>query len=158
MGTLIMDRAVVQNMLDQINTQINSGAIAGALAIYGTGTLGTDDTTVPDGTLLQWIELGDPAINAAGAPSGDNISCVFTAEGTATPVTGGTAVHCAIFFRTNSGTTDFVAANLVCKGDVTTTAGTGFLRLDSTTLTGTGAIDLDQVNCNFNMNMTHTLT
>ena len=107
---------------------LDAGASAGTIRIYG-GTIPTDaNTAVGAQPLLGTVVLGDPA---TGAPSNGVVSVADPAS--VNWSASGTASWCRL--ADSDG-------NTVIDGDVTNLAGTGFLRLSTTSAVAGDPIDI----------------
>lgn len=112
--------ALRNNQLDEITTDLDSGASAGTLRIYS-GTKPTNaDTALSGNTLLAQLTMSDPS--AAAASSGDWTASSITADSSAD------ATGTASFFRLLDSD-----SNVVMQGDVGTSGSD--LNLNSVSIT-----------------------
>lgn len=128
MPVLHLATAVRNAMITAFGAAIDAGSGPGVLKIYG-GTIPTDaNTAVGAQPLLLTSPLQDPSV---GSPSNgvvtlaDPASDTWDASGTAT------------WFRIQDST-----GATVCQGDVTNTAGTGTLKLSTTTAVAGDPVDI----------------
>jgi hypothetical protein len=127
MATVHISEAVRNALAEAVRDKIDAGAAAGTLKIY-TGAMPANANTAASGTLLATVTLTDPSAGAATAgvvTLGDPASVNWSASGT--------AGWCRV--ADSDG-------NTVLDGDVTNTAGTGFLRLSTVTAVSGDPVDI----------------
>lgn len=128
MATVHLATGVVNAMAEAVRDKIDAGAAAGTLTIYD-GTMPADaNTAVTTQTALAVVTLADPSTGSAAAgvvTVSDPASVNWGADGTAS--------WCRV--EDSDG-------NTVLDGDVTNTAGTGFLKLTSLTAVTGAPVDI----------------
>ena len=127
MAVLRLSTAARNASTDAISALVDAGATAGTVKIYDGVQPATPDDAAT-GTLLATVVLGDPAFAAsvAGTATGaDPVSVDAAATGTAT------------WFRMADGD-----GSPVMDGDVTDEAGTGTLKLSTTSLVAGSPVDI----------------
>lgn len=126
-------------MVNAAAAAVDGGAAGGKLAIYGGAQPTNPDTAVGAQPLLVEFELGDPSF-AGGV---DGVSGA-TATGTPVDPVPATATGTATWFRITDSDGD-----AVMDGDVTDTAGSGALKVSSTSIIED--IDVSIVSMTFTM-------
>lgn len=140
MGTMIMHTGVASSLLDQLDTLVSAGTGTPTLKLYS-GLVGTTaPTTAPTGTLLQTINLSDPAFGAAAVTGTGASQVAKITLATDTPQTPAASGVCGCFGIFDGDGT------LRIKGDAGATGSGAMLELSTTTVAGAG-IDLTQSAC-----------
>lgn len=127
MATVHIVTAARNAALSAVAGLIDAGAAAGTLKIYS-GAMPANANSAATGTLLATITLGDPAVGAPASGVG-----TFADPASVNWSASGTAGWCRV--ADSDG-------NTVLDGDVTNTAGTGFLRLSTTTAVAGDPVDI----------------
>lgn len=116
-------------MLAIINTNIDAGASAGNIRIYGGTMPATADTALSGNTLLAELVCSDPS---AAAPTAKTLTLSAITQDASANASG-----TATFFRVTDSDN-----NVVLQGDVSATGGNGALQLNTVAIVAGGPVQI----------------
>lgn len=149
MPLLRLQNTAGEALIDALDDRIGT---SGYIVLY-TGAPGDDGdpAAIPAGTEVTYAALDGTAALQAGNTQGSlnarTARAVFNTVGASNTISGGphTVASFAIYRAVTTPGTDFTAANMVLKGDVSTVAaGTGALQLSSVSLSAGDSVDLTE--------------